>query len=120
VRLNGSFLGLGIEIDEQVVERVPPVCKTWETMGPQHMLILAGYRMGFVLTPRDRGCRLQVFIDYALPPSGLGRVLGRIAGGSYARWCVTSMIAEAARFFGRANDPSFAAGSRASQLLHPK
>src|SRR5262245_28203466 len=59
VRLRGSFLGMRISIDEEVVEHVPPIWKTWETTGSPRMLILSGYRMGFVLTPREGGCRLQ-------------------------------------------------------------
>ena len=110
VRLRGSFLGMEIAIDEQVIEHSPPLRKTWQTTGSPRVLILAGYRMGFVVTPRESGCRLEVFIDYALPERGAARWLGWIAGSSYARWCVTSMIAEAERMFGRADQRSRAAG----------
>jgi hypothetical protein len=104
VRLRGSILGMTLEIEEQVIEYARPTSKTWQTTGSPRMLVLAAYRMGFALIPRDEACRLQVFIDYALPETGAARWLGRIAGAPYARWCVSSMVAEAVRHFGNADD----------------
>jgi len=46
------------------------------------------------------GARLNVFIDYAIPPSGIGHLLGRLFAGAYARWCVRSTLASAASHFG--------------------
>jgi hypothetical protein len=92
VRLLGSFLGARLEIEERVIERNPPVSKSWQTVGQPQMLILESYRMGFTIAPQTRGCSLRVFIDYATPTKGLGRWLGRLAGGVYARWCVRSTI----------------------------
>jgi len=99
VTITGSVLGVPLKIVEQVVERVPPRVKAWETTGPQRMLVLAGYRMGFELTPRHNGCRLLVFIEYALPFGGIERWLGRVVGPAYARWCVNRMIADAVERF---------------------
>ena len=104
VRLCGSILGMALEIEEQVIEYTRPLRKTWETIGSPRMLVLAAYRMGFALMPGDDACRLQVFIDYALPETRAGRWLGRIAGAPYARWCVSSMVADAVRHFGNADD----------------
>jgi len=75
--------------------------KAWQTVGNQRVLILARYRMGFSLQPLPDGCRLTVFVDYALPENGLGRLLGRLAGGAYARWCVRKILHQAAARFGR-------------------
>ena len=106
VTLTGSVLGLKLEIVEEIIERVPPLSKAWETTGPQRMLVLAGYRMGFELAPRHDGCHLQVFIDYALPFSGIERWLGRVAGSAYARWCVNRMIADAVERFATVPHPA--------------
>ena len=100
VHLRGSVLGFALTIDEEVVERTPPVAKTWQTIGTPRMLVLDAYRMGYVLEPQGSASRLTVFIDYTFPSRGLGRWLGRIAGAAYARWCVTSMIEDAVRSFG--------------------
>jgi hypothetical protein len=63
VNLRGSVLGVAIRIDEQVVERRPPAAKTWETVGTPRMLVLAAYRMGYVIEQQVAGCRLRVFIE---------------------------------------------------------
>ena len=87
VRLQGSFLGIKLIIDEQVDERTPPRTKSWETIGHPRMIVLDSYRMGFSLTPLDKGCRLMIFIDYATPSRGVRRWIARIAAAWYARWC---------------------------------
>lgn len=101
VRISGSMLGIAVRIAERVTERVRPTFKYWETEGAQRMLALDGYRMGFELAPAADGSRLTVFIDYALPARGFGRVLGIALGGIYARWCVRNMIEAAVTRFGR-------------------
>jgi hypothetical protein len=104
VRLLGSFLGLNLEIDERVIDRVPARSKAWQTVGNPRMLILARYRMGFSLRSFAHGCRVTAFIDYALPAKGIGRLLGQVAGGAYARWCVRNVLQQASAHFGIAND----------------
>lgn len=100
VSLSGSFLGIRLAIDEEVVERQPPAFKSWRTFGVARMLILAGYHMGFSLTPLRHGSRLAIYIDYAIPRSGIGRLLGGLFADGYARWCVRSMLASATSHFG--------------------
>jgi hypothetical protein len=102
VRLLGSFLGLKLEIEERVIDRVPASSKAWQTVGNPRMLILARYRMGFTLRPLPDGCRLTAFIDYALPAKGMGRLLGALVGGIYARWCVRNVLSQALGHFGGA------------------
>jgi len=118
VRLLGSVLGMNLEIEERITERTPGVSKSWQTIGQPRMLILEAYRMGFTVTPGDAGCRLQVFIDYATPHGGLGRWLGQIAGGPYARWCVRSMIDAAVRHFGHADEGPVGARMRKPAAPH--
>jgi hypothetical protein len=100
VRLQGSFLGIKLIIDEQVDERTPPRTKSWQTIGHPRMIVLDAYRMGFSLTPLDTGCRLMIFIDYATPSHGFRRWIARIAAAWYARWCVISMLDGAIKHFG--------------------
>jgi uncharacterized membrane protein len=104
VRLVGSLLGLKLEIDEQVIERVPAHSKTWQTVGNPRMFILAQYRMGFSLQALPRSCVVTAHIDYSLPTRGYRRLLGRLAGGVYARWCVRNVLDQAAAHFGNATE----------------
>jgi hypothetical protein len=100
IKLSGRILGAVIEVSEVVVEREPSRRKVWETVGLPRMLIIAGYRMGFDLTPDgDEATRLRVFIDYVLPPSLIGNALGKLFAKPYARWCVTRMASDAAQHF---------------------
>jgi len=95
VTLRGSMLGLGLEIEEIVVDYAPPRAKTWRTIGTPRMVLISAYRMGFELAPHPTGARLRVFIDYALPARGLAHWIGRLLAGPYARWCVRSMVSAA-------------------------
>jgi hypothetical protein len=110
VRLLGSFLGFRLEIAEQVTERSSPAQKSWRTFGGQRMLVMSAYHMGFSVTPLREGSRLEVFIEYALPRRGPARLLGKLFAGTYARWCVRSMLAAAIRRFA----PTTATAARGS------
>lgn len=99
VSMTGSLLGMRLQIQEVVEDRDPPLRKSWRTVDAQRMLALTSYRMGFSIDQAGSGSRLTVFIDYALPPSGVGRVLGLLFGDWYARWCVRSMLNTAASHF---------------------
>ena len=99
IRLRGRMLGIALELQEAIVERVVPFRKVWQTVGTPRLLVIAHYRMGFELTPDGEGCRVRVFIDYSLPTAGWARVLGKWFGGFYARWCVRRMADDAARHF---------------------
>lgn len=92
IRLSGAAFGLHMEVEEVVTERDPPRRKAWETVGAPRLLILSGYRMGVDVAPETAGCRVRVFIDYALPGRGIGRWLGVLLGNAYARWCTASML----------------------------
>ena len=78
-----------------VTERVPPLCKTWETRGEPRLLVIGSYRMGFIISAHGDRSRLLVFIDYQLPPRGLARGLALLFGRTYAAWCTRRMASDA-------------------------
>ena len=102
IRLGGRVFGIRLSLDEVVTHREPPVEKVWETVGAPRLLVIGAYRMGINVTPENRGSRLRVFIDYDLPTGWLTRWLGRLFGGSYARWCVAQMLAGTSSHFASA------------------
>ena len=110
IRMTGSILGLSIELEEVIVERVPPFRKTWETIGEPRLLVIGGYRMGFEIAPQAEESRLKVFIDWREPPPPW-RWLGRLFGRAYAKWCAESMASGTATLFtsGRASHVQAAA-----------
>lgn len=99
IRLDGRILGLRLHVEEVVAERSPPLRKTWSTIGTPALLVIGAYRMGFELKPIDGGSNLRVFIDYDLPESGVGRLLGPWLGGFYARWSTRRMAEDAKAHF---------------------
>ena len=99
IQLRGRVLGIELALKEMVVERKPPVRKVWATTTPPRLLVIGPYRMGFKITRQADASLLSVFIDYALPESGLERWLGRMLGAWYARWCTRRMANEAAAQF---------------------
>lgn len=99
IRMSGSMFGLTLSLEEVVAERSPPWRKVWETIGTPKLVVITSYRMGIQIAPRAEGCELNVFIDYGLPTSGVGRWLGKAFGRSYARWCTEKMANDARRYF---------------------
>ena len=105
IRMGGTFLGLTLSVVEVVTERTPPTLKVWETQGPQRMLVIEAYRMGFACKAEGSGTTLRVFIDYRLPAGRFGRIFGPIFAPIYARWCVARMVGDAKRHFGEGAQP---------------
>ena len=85
-----------------MTKRVPPVRKTWETRGEPRLLVIGAYRMGFTISPNGDHSRLNVFIDYQLPHTGLAHWLGLLFGKTYAAWCTRQMANDAAAAMQRA------------------
>ena len=119
MRLEGRVLGVRLSLEEVVTEHTPPTRKVWVTVGTPRLLVIGAYRMGFALAPagvgadRDRAeeLTLTVFIDYAMPTRGLSRLLGRIFGHWYARWCTARMVADAQAAFTPVTAASTASGA---------
>ena len=98
VRMSGTMMGMTLALKEVVTERVPPLRKAWETVDTK-LLVIGPYRLGFELAPEGGRTRARVFIDYALPDGALTRWLGRLFGGTYARWCTRRMAQDALAHF---------------------
>jgi hypothetical protein len=99
--MKGKIMGIPLYVNEDVTERVPPLKKSWETRGPQRLVVIDQYKMGFELTPNVDRVKLRVFIDYSLPQNGISRVLGNLFGKVYARWCTETMAQDVAGHFAR-------------------
>jgi hypothetical protein len=107
IRLEGRILGVPLALEEVVTDHTPPTRKVWLTVGTPRLLVIGPYRMGFALAPAGAGAggggadaaALTVFIDYALPDRGFSRLLGRLFGHWYARWCTERMVTDARAAF---------------------
>lgn len=99
IRMGGNFLWLNLLVEEVVTERERPRRKTWETRERPHLVIIGRYRMGFEIDGGPEASKLRVFIDYDLPSSWLGRLLGVMLAPVYARWCARRMAEDAKRTF---------------------
>ena len=101
ITLRGKILGLPLMVEEVVTEYDPPHSKAWKTIGTPRLVVVGPYGMGFSLSPRQSGgSLLRVFIDYSPPnEGGASRLLGRLFGKSYARWCTNRMARDAATQF---------------------
>lgn len=99
VRMHGNLLGVGLALEERVIERLPPQRKVWMTTAPPQLLVIGSYRMGFDVTDRDGETLLSVFIDYDLPAKWPARGMGHVFAGMYARWCTRRMADDTVRHF---------------------
>ena len=98
IRMTGEVLGFTLSLEEVVTERQVPERKVWETVGEPRLLVIGDYRMGFMIHPSGERSRLTVFIDYDEPPAPW-RLLGRVLGPVYARWCTASIARGAEQAF---------------------
>ena len=99
IRLVGRVVGIPIALEEVISEHMPPHRKVWQTIGTPRLLVLSHYTMGFEITPQGSVSHLRVFIDYGLPARGVPRLLGRLLGPRYARWCTEQMVHDAVAHF---------------------
>ena len=97
--LDGRVFGIRLYLEEVVTERDPPYHKRWTTLGEPHLLVVGQYTMGFDVAAEDAGARVRVVIDYDLPTRGLSRILGRLFGRMYAKWCTRQMVQDAEAAF---------------------
>ncbi len=102
IRMGGNFLWLNLFVEEVVTEHERPRRKAWETSGAPRLIIIGGYRMGFEIKEGRGVAQLRVFIDYDLPQSPIGRMLGALFAPLYARWCVERMAIDAKHAFAEA------------------
>ena len=102
IRMGGSFLWITLFVEEVITEHTRPQRKTWETRGAPHLIIIGGYRMGFEIEQEHGVSRLRVLVDYDLPRSLIGRILGTFLAPVYARWCVERMAKDAKHAFAAA------------------
>jgi hypothetical protein len=91
-RMSGKVFGLRLHLDEVITDRTPPHQKVWETVGTPRLLVIGPYRLGFKIVPSGEASEITVFIEYALPSSPGGRLLGLLFGAMYAKWCVQQMV----------------------------
>jgi hypothetical protein len=98
--MHGKVMGIPLFVREFVTESIRPAKKIWETKGPQKLVLLDQYKMGFNLTPNGASSKLEVFIEYSVPNSGFGLILGKALGPMYAKWCTHRMANDAAIHFG--------------------
>jgi Polyketide cyclase / dehydrase and lipid transport len=91
----GHVLGLRIDFTTTVVRWVAGQEKVWRTIGDPRLIVIGPFEMRFALEPIDGGARLIMAVEYDLPASVLGRLLGRVLAAPYARWCLRRMCRDA-------------------------
>jgi hypothetical protein len=88
IRMSGAILDLRLAIEEVVTEHSPPWRKSWQTRGPQRLIVIEAYRMGFQLASEERGTRATFFIDYLPTRARIIQPLVSVIARAYARWCL--------------------------------
>lgn len=89
--MKGKVLGINIYLDEIISRREPPFKKEWHTVGNLNLIVIDHYRLGFEIIFENGFSKFKVFIDYNLPKSPTGKLIGMLFGKMYAKWCVRQM-----------------------------
>jgi hypothetical protein len=94
-RSHGRILGLPIDFTARVTRWVPDREKVWRTIGEPRLIILGAFEMQLTTAPEGDDCRLTAGIDYTLPKSLAGRLLGHLLARPYSRWCLRRICRDA-------------------------
>ena len=94
-RWKGSAMGMAIDITETVTKWIKDREKTWQTVGRSKMIVMSDYVMHLLLTPTDGGTRVLFEIDYSLPKTPWGWIIGLLRARRYAMWCLTRACEDA-------------------------
>lgn len=94
-RSHGHVMGLPLDFTARVTRWVPDKEKVWCTIGEPRLVVLGGFEMRLTITPESGGTRLVAGIDYTLPKSWAGRLLGRLLARPYSRWCLRRICRDA-------------------------
>lgn len=96
-RWKGSVMGMTVDIQETVTKWVRDGEKTWQTIGKPKMIVMSGYTMHLSLTGTDKGTRVVFEIDYSLPKTPWGWIIGKLLARRYAKWCLQRACEDAKR-----------------------
>ena len=96
----GRVLGLRIDFTTTVVRWVEDREKVWRTTGEPRLVVLGHFEMRFAMMAFAGGTGLTVSFDYDLPTPRVGRMLGWLLAGRYARWCARRIIRDVQVQFG--------------------
>lgn len=99
IKMEGTVFGITLFLDEVVTQYEPPSRKEWQTVGDLRLIVIDHYKLGFKIVPDNSNSKFRVYIDYDLPRSVSGRLLGYLLGGMYAKWCVRQMLKGASDYF---------------------
>jgi hypothetical protein len=87
-RWKGSVMGMAIDIKETVTKWTAGREKIWRTVEKPKMIVMSGYAMHLLLTPTQKGTSVLFEIDYSLPKTPWGWVIGALLARKYAKWCL--------------------------------
>jgi len=95
----GSVMGMAIGIEETITKWTRNKEKTWQTIGKPKMIVMSEYTMHLLLTPTERGTKVLFEIDYSLPRTPWGWIMGILLARKYAKWCLRRACEDAKRAF---------------------
>ena len=98
--MRGKVFGIKLFLDEVVTKHDFPESKEWQTVGELNLVIIDHYKLGFQTAEQEDKTMLNVYIDYNLPKSLIGRMAGHLLGDFYAKWCVKQMVGGVVDYFG--------------------
>ena len=94
-RSHGRVMGLPLDFTGVVSRWVPQEEKIWRSIGEPRLIVIGAFEMRLTITPESGGSRLTAGIEYTLPKSWAGRLLGRVLARPYSRWCLRRICRDA-------------------------
>lgn len=99
-RWKGGVMGMAIDIKETVIKWIKNSEKTWVTIENPRMIVMSKYTMHLLLTPAEKGTKVLFEIDYSLPRTPWGWIIGMLLARKYAKWCLQRACEDAKKALG--------------------
>jgi len=96
-RWRGRAMGLPIDFTVVVTKWIEGKERIWETIGDPKVIVIGWFQMFLNLTQTDGKTSATLGITYDQPRGLLGKLLCVLLGPWYAKWCLHSMLEDAAR-----------------------
>ncbi|RYE02277.1 MAG: SRPBCC family protein [Sphingobacteriales bacterium] len=92
----GQVLWWKLDFTVAVTKWIEGSEKTWQTEGDAQLILYSAFKMHLYVHLVTGGSEAFLSISYDLPNGFFQKLLCRIAGGWYARWCLKNMLRDAA------------------------
>jgi hypothetical protein len=94
-RWTGRMMGIPMDFTVEVSKWIAGKEKSWETIGPAHLIIYLWYRMLLTIESSGYTTVAHLSITYRRPDGFFNRIISFMFADLYCNWCLKKMLGDA-------------------------